>query len=171
MQALVKAQISALLVFLGGLATISTAWGFQLIAGYVPCKLCLEQRVPYYVGLPLALFAIIAAKFGKAKATGVLLLLVAVAFFYGSGLGTYQAGAEWGFWLGPNDCGGGNGGPASAANMLQALQSTRVVSCTEASWRLMGLSFAGWNALVSLGLALLALLGSIFAFKGSKDAK
>ena len=53
-------------------------------------------------------------------------------------------------------CGGG-GMPDSAANMLNALRSTRVVSCTEASWRMFGLSFAGWNAVASSGLALLAL--------------
>ena len=58
--------------------------------------------------------------------------------------------------------------PASAANMLQALQSTRVVSCTEASWRMLGLSFAGWNAVASAGLALLALLAAgVLKLRGS----
>ncbi|MEP3665226.1 MAG: disulfide bond formation protein B, partial [Roseibium sp.] len=42
------------LLLLGGLAAIATAWGFQLVGGFVPCKLCLEQRIPYYAGLPLA---------------------------------------------------------------------------------------------------------------------
>ncbi|MGX1499618.1 disulfide bond formation protein DsbB [Labrenzia sp. MBR-25] len=148
------------LLLLGGLAAIATAWGFQLIGGYVPCKLCLEQRIPYYVGLPLALLALFLM---QAKRTGlalVVLLIVAAVFAYGSGLGVYQSGAEWQFWDGPSDCGGGTATPTSAANMLQALKSTRVVSCTEASWRMFGLSFAGWNAVASGGLALLALLAA-----------
>ena len=49
--------------------------------------------------------------------------------------------------------------------MLQALQTTRVVSCTEAIWRMFGLSFAGWNAVASAGLAGLALLSALLLKK------
>jgi disulfide bond formation protein DsbB len=147
-----------LLLIAGGLATIATAWGFQLIGGYVPCALCLEQRIPYYAGLPLAaLAALLLWQDAAAFTRNLLLLAVAAVFAYGAGLGIYQSGAEWGFWPGPVDCGGGSTAPVSAANMLNALRETRVVSCTEASWRMFGLSFAGWNAVASSGLALLAL--------------
>jgi disulfide bond formation protein DsbB len=147
-----------LLLVAGGLATIATAWGFQLIGGYVPCALCLEQRIPYYAGLPLAaLAALLLWQDAAAFTRNLLLVAVAAVFAYGAGLGIYQSGAEWGFWPGPVDCGGGSSAPVSAANMLNALRETRVVSCTEASWRMFGLSFAGWNAVASAGLAVLAL--------------
>ncbi|PVB61188.1 disulfide bond formation protein B [Labrenzia sp. 011] len=148
------------LLLIGGLAAIATAWGFQLLGGYVPCKLCLEQRIPYYVGLPAAALALVLMLRGRDGLALLLLLAVAAVFAYGAGLGIYQAGAEWQFWAGPSDCGGGSAAPASAANMLQALQTTRVVSCTEASWRMLGLSFAGWNAVASGGLAVLALISA-----------
>ena len=148
------------LTLVGGLVVIATAWGFQLIGGYVPCKLCLEQRVPYYVGLPLTALALILMNQKRNGLALLVLLGVTAVFAYGAGLGIYQAGAEWKFWDGPNDCGGGSAAPTSAANMLQALQSVRVVSCTEASWRMFGLSFAGWNAVASGGLALLAVLSA-----------
>ncbi|KZM51044.1 disulfide bond formation protein B [Labrenzia sp. OB1] len=149
------------LALIGGLAVISTAWGFQLIGGYVPCKLCLEQRFPFYAGLPLMAVALMLMG-RERRGLAMLLLLVATAVFaYGAGLGVYQAGAEWQFWAGPSDCGGGSAAPAKAADMLQALQSTRVVSCTEASWRMFGLSFAGWNAVASAGIALLALISAV----------
>ncbi|WP_349358446.1 disulfide bond formation protein B [Stappia sp.] len=148
-----------ILLLAGGLATIATAWGFELIGGFVPCKLCLEQRVPYYAGLPLAAVALALVWTGRAPGLRTLvLLLVAGIFAYGAGLGIYQSGAEWGFWDGPADCGGGAAGPQSALGMLEALKTTRVVSCTEASWRMLGLSFAGWNAVASAGLAALALV-------------
>ncbi|WP_428644610.1 disulfide bond formation protein B [Roseibium sp.] len=155
------ARILTGLALVGGLAVIAGAWGFQLIGGYVPCKLCLEQRIPYYAGLPLTALALILMGTGRKGLAVLVLLAVAAIFAYGSGLGIYQAGAEWKFWAGPNDCGGGTAAPKSAANMLQALQSTRVVSCTEASWRMFGLSFAGWNAVASAGLAGLALLAAV----------
>lgn len=148
------------LLLIGGLGTIATAWGYQLIGGYVPCQLCLEQREPYYAGLPLAVIGLVLIMTGRTRLAAAALLVVAVIFAYGTGLGIYQAGAEWQFWAGPNDCGGGASMPQSAANMLQALQTTRIVSCTEASWRMLGLSFAGWNAVASAGMAFLALAGA-----------
>ncbi|WP_417771647.1 disulfide bond formation protein B [Stappia sp.] len=157
-----SAMAALLLVLAGGLAAILGAWGFQLIGGYAPCKLCLEQRVPYYIGLPVALVALALVARGRVRGlTALLLVVVAAIFAYGAGLGVYQAGAEWDFWAGPSDCGGGAAIPGSAANMLNALKSTRVVSCTEASWRMFGLSFAGWNAVVSAGLAVLALFALV----------
>jgi disulfide bond formation protein DsbB len=158
------------LLLLGGLVVIGTAWGFQLIGGYVPCKLCLEQRIPFYVGLPLTALALILMTAKRPGPAMLVLLAVAAVFAYGSGLGVYQSGAEWQFWAGPSDCGGGTSTPTSAANMLQALQTTRVVSCTEASWRMLGLSFAGWNAVASGGLALCALAAAFLLNRRANPA-
>ena len=152
---------AALTVFLLGLATILGAWGFQLIGGYVPCKLCLEERIPYYVGLPLVLLALLGALQNWPPILVRLLLLVAaVGFAIGAGIGTYHAGAEWAWWAGPTDCGGGTATTGSAGDLLNQIAHTKVVSCSEASWRLFGLSFAGWNAVVSAALAVVALWGA-----------
>jgi disulfide bond formation protein DsbB len=150
---------AALLVL--GLATILGAWGFQLIGGYVPCKLCLEQRVPYYVGLPMALAALLAALAG-AKPTVVRLLLIVAGLTFAMGiyLGTYQAGAEWKLWAGPTDCGATGSGTQSTADLLNQLKNIHVVSCTEASWRFLFLSFAGWNAVASVVLVAIAIWGA-----------
>lgn len=154
-----EATIPAFVLVLG-LATILGAWGFQLVGGFVPCKLCLEQRIPYYVGLPLALLALIAALSGaKPSLSRGLLALAGITFLIGLGLAVYHAGAEWSWWPGPADCGGGTATDTTAGDLLSRLDRTRVVSCTEASWRLLGLSFAGWNAVVSLVLVIAALAG------------
>jgi len=143
-----------------GLATILGAWGFQIIGGYIPCALCLQQRVAYYVGLPIALVALVLAVTGtKSIVVRGLLLLVALAFAVNVFIGVYQAGAEWGFWPGPASCGATSAGGGSGS-LLEQIQHIRVVSCTEASWRLLGLSFAGWNAVISAALFLIALFGA-----------
>lgn len=149
-----------------GAATIAAAWGFELIGGYVPCALCLEERVPYYAGVPIALLALIVAFAGaQTWLVRLLLIIVAAVFAYGAFLGTYHAGAEWGFWPGPADCAAGAAPPAdSAADLLSQIQGMRIVSCTEATWRFpadWGLSFAGWNAVASLFLVVVALWGAI----------
>ena len=158
-----RTAVAAGLVFLGGAAVVAGAWGFQLIGGYVPCKLCLEQRVPYYVGLPLALIAFLIARFAPHRMTIAKLALVAFAILmiYGGGIGVYQSGAEWKFWPGPVDCGGGGSLANDSGNLLNSLQNLHVVSCSEASWRMFGLSFAGWNVVASAGLAIVALWGAM----------
>jgi disulfide bond formation protein DsbB len=152
-------------VFAVGLATVLAAWSFQLIGGYIPCKLCLEQRIPYYLGVPLSFAALGAALTGAPERTARMLLAAAgLVFLFGAYLGIYHAGVEWGWWLGPADCGAGGAGEAvSTTDLLAQLENIRVVSCTEASWRLFGLSFAGWNAVISLVLAAVSVYG---AFRG-----
>lgn len=165
-----RLTIAAALLLIGGLAAISTAWGFQLIGGYAPCKLCLEQRVPYYFGVPVAGLALLLSHRANAWPARILLALAALGFLYGGGVGVYQAGAEWGFWAGPTDCGGGTSAPRAAGlALLQALENTRVVSCTEASWRMFGLSFAGWNVVVSAGLVVVGVWGTLVS-RGGKTA-
>jgi len=86
---------------------------------------------------------------------GVLFALVAAGFLVNTGLAIYHAGVEWKFWAGPETCqlalqplGGGAGG------LLKQLETERVIRCDEAPWQFMGLSFAGWNAVLSLLLSL-----------------
>ncbi|MEJ0013924.1 MAG: disulfide bond formation protein B [Bauldia sp.] len=158
-----RREYPAAFVFIIGLATILGAWGFQIVGGYVPCKLCLEERWPYYIGVPLALVALVAQRMGApAWVPRVLLGLAAIVFAYGAWLGTYHAGAEWAWWPGPTDCGGGSAG-ASGTDLLNQLKNIHVVSCTDASFRFpgnWGLSFAGWNAVVSAVLVVVAAIGA-----------
>jgi disulfide bond formation protein DsbB len=158
-------------VFAVALATILAAWAFQLVGGYVPCKLCLEERIPYYIGVPVALVALIGA-FAAAPAwlVRIALAVVAVVFLYGVYLGVYHAGVEWHWWAGPADCTAGGGmTDLNAGNLLDSLNGIRIVPCDAASWRFpgdWGLSFAGWNAVVSLVIAAAAALGALRPRRG-----
>ncbi len=144
-------------VFGAALAALAGAWYFELALNLLPCKLCLQQRIPYYIALPVALAGLGAMWRGRPDLARGALALLALVFLVSAGLGIYHSGVEWGFWPGPADCGGRlNAGPASAGNLLETLRATRVVSCTEAAWRFAGLSLAGWNAVISGGLALLS---------------
>jgi disulfide bond formation protein DsbB len=159
------ARRAALLALLTGLFAILTAWAFQLIGGFIPCDLCLQERVPYYVSLPLILIGLILADRLPLVAR-LLYVAAALTFLYGAGLAAYHAGAEWGFWMGPNDCGNKPVIVTDAANLLKAMQGTRLVSCSEAALRIFGLSFAGWNVL-SCGFIALLLGRSTIADKSA----
>ncbi len=153
------AQAAAAVVAMAGAATIAGAWFFQVAVGLQPCPLCLEQRIPYYAGVPLAALLAIAA--GRKLPSPLLkggLLVLAALFLWSAGLGAYHAGVEWHWWAGPQDCSGA-GFSAGGGNLLQRMQAARVVRCDEAPWRFLGLSLAGYNALISLALAGVALIG------------
>ncbi|MDB5510748.1 MAG: disulfide bond formation protein DsbB [Enterovirga sp.] len=162
------ARAAAAAVAAIGAATIGGALASQHVFGLVPCKLCLMQRQPYYGGVPLALVLAVAPLPAGWRRAGLVLL--ALVFAISAGLGAYHAGVEWGLFLGPSDCGGGSGAaPGGVGDFLKTLEAVRVVSCTEAAWRFAGLSLAGWNAVVSLGLAALALAGALRRPQGSSS--
>lgn len=141
------------------IAAIGTAWGFQLIGGVMPCMLCLEQRVPYYGAISLTLVALALAPRAPLLARFVL-LVAAAAMAYGAGLGVYHAGAEWGYWPGPNTCGNTGADVRDASSLLETLETTRLVTCTQDTGQFLGLSFAGWNVVAASLSALLLLFSA-----------
>src|SRR5437868_13112685 len=72
------AAAAALVIALVGAATIAGAWFLELVVKLKPCPLCLEQRVPYYIGIPLALIVALAAS-RKAPRVIIITGLVALA--------------------------------------------------------------------------------------------
>lgn len=124
--------------------------------GYQPCGLCLEQRDPYYFGIPLMVtILVLPFLLGRNQRavdliSRILSAVVLLLFAYGAYKGGYHAGAEWKWWPGPDNCAVNVGkGANSAAELLEIIKNTAHVSCTDASLRILGLSLAGWNVIVS----------------------
>jgi disulfide bond formation protein DsbB len=146
-QALIAALVSGLL--------LAIAHGFETFGGLAPCTLCLKQREVYWVALGLGLAGAGLYRLTRSQpARRVLAALLAVVFVYGAYLAGFHAGAEWKWWPGPTTC-SGVGGAVSLDSLTAALQGAKVKPprCDEAAWVWLGLSMAGWNFLISLGLA------------------
>jgi len=141
-------------------ATIAGAWFFQLVLDIVPCPMCLEQRYAYYAIIPLAVLIVIAAKMAAPR--GVLLAglaLIALAALCNAAFGAYHAGVEWKFWPGPSSCTGSPALSLGGGSLLDQLDKVKVVPCDVVQWRFLGISLAGYNALISLLMAALAAWG------------
>ena len=159
-------KLAALAVLLIGLAAILGAWYFQLVIGLPPCPLCLEQRYAYYFAIPLAAMVLLGLSVGASrKALVAALAVIALVMLWNAGLGAYHAGVEWKFWQGPQDCSGALTDLGTAGGLLDKLKSIRVVRCDEIAWSFLGLSLAGYNALISLALALIAAWGALQAYR------
>lgn len=158
MVALTPARIAFLVAGLAA-AAVGGALVFEHVFGYLPCMLCLWQRWPYYIGAPLALLAGFLALRHHEAGAKLLLVVTGLIFLGGAGLGIYHAGVEWSFWPGPTSCAGSNGAPTSAGGLMDQMRTVRIVPCDRAAWRFLGISLAGYNALIATALAGLAFLG------------
>lgn len=152
-------KIAAGLAFILGLVTILGALASQFIGGLQPCELCLEQRLPYYWGLPL--LALILVLWNRLPLTVwcVAMAIVVALFAWGAYLGGFHSGVEWGFWPGPTACTGV--GNDLSMDMLNDLQP--VIGCDVVQFRFLGVSLAGYNALISA--AIVGLLGLAILFQ------
>jgi disulfide bond formation protein DsbB len=134
-------------------AMLAAAHAFETFGGLAPCHLCLYQRDVYWAALSVGSlgFALgyMRAVWAAQAATALLVLL----FLLGVGVAAYHAGVEWKWWPGPASCTGG--GAVNAGDLAAFMNGAkaRAPRCDEAPWRIAGLSMAGYNALISLGLA------------------
>lgn len=145
---------AALVVTLGAAFALAGAWFFQLVVGLAPCPLCLDQRVPYYIALPLGLITLAVLASGHFRVGRVLLAVLALLMLGNFALAVFHAGVEWRFWPGPTSC---TGAPVMVTgNILAAIKGANVPRCDEAAWRMLGLSMAGWNAILAALLAIIA---------------
>ena len=147
---------AAILIAVVGTATIAGAWTFQYGFGYSPCPLCLEQRYAYYFAVPLAAMTALGDEAGASRKVLIAALLaIAAGMLWNTALGIYHSGIEWHWWRGPQTC-SGTADTGSGRSLVEQIQSMSIVRCDEAPWRFLGLSLAGYNALISIMLALVA---------------
>lgn len=132
---------------LGSAALLGGAFAFQYIGGLAPCQLCLWQRWPHAAAILIGVVALATGWRGLAW-------LGALAALTTAGIGLYHVGVEQHWWEGLATCTAGSISGLSTADLLDpSLDVAPVVRCDEIAWAMLGISMAGWNALISLGLA------------------
>jgi disulfide bond formation protein DsbB len=154
-----------------GALTICGFYFFQYVMHLPPCPLCLEQRQPYYFVVPLAALLFIGANHGASSKVMIAGFAMITAFMlWDCGLAVYHAGVEWKWWQGPIDCSGPIDKFGAARDIFKHLDNISLVRCDVVSWRFLGLSLAGWNVLVSLGLAAVAGWGALASLAKQRRA-
>ncbi len=116
--------------------------------GYKPCKLCIYQRIPYF----LSIFLIIEILFYKKYVKSTLLIL-SLIFFFSFCLAFYHFGIEQGFFSEDLICKSGNIEKIFSKEQLLEQLKKNAVSCKDVYFKILGFSLASINAIVSLILS------------------
>ncbi|MBC2778682.1 disulfide bond formation protein B [Parasphingopyxis marina] len=128
-------------------ALLAGALGSQYIGGLYPCDMCHWQRWPHYAAVPLALLAILL----RAQPIGTIMLwLAALAIFASGAIGLFHAGVEYGWWEGLTTC----STTSSGGDFMNDILAAPIISCDQPQWTLFGISLAGFNAIISIGAAM-----------------
>ncbi len=148
---------------------LGVAHAFETFGGYAPCTLCLRQREVYWVAGSIALVGIVVQRLLALQRLALVFnALLALIFATGMAVAIYHAGAEWKFWPGPTTC-ASTGAAVSLESLTAIANGTAKIkppACDEAAWRFLGISMAGWNAWISLKLAVFSTLAALgFRFK------
>lgn len=153
---------------------LAAAHLFERVGGLSPCILCLDQREAHWAALGVAAAGLVLArpfksKLGAAAAVGALALVYAVS----AGLSFYHTGVEYHFWPGPAICAaGGTGGPLDLDALAAALEGPAdAPACDEVQWRLLGVSMAGYNMLISAGLFALTLFAAVAETRRAREGR
>ena len=153
-----KAERIAILAGAVALALILGALGFQYLGGLPPCEMCHWQRWPHIAAAIIGIIggALIASGRIDSRLAAPVAVVTLVLIAASGAIGAYQAGVEWQWWAGPSAC----TGPRIVVTGTLDLNHA-VVRCDVAALRILGISLAGYNALVSLATA--ALGGAMLA--------
>jgi disulfide bond formation protein DsbB len=147
----------ALWIAIVAAATLVAVWTFQFY-GVTPCELCHAERYAFYAGAPLTALAAYLASRSMHGAARALFAILALIFLANAGLAIYHVGVEQHWWAGPTACTGSLSGPVDVNDLVKSLDAARIVRCDEVQLRILGLSLAGWNGVLSAALAIYAAL-------------
>jgi disulfide bond formation protein DsbB len=123
----------------------------QFVFDYHPCVLCIWQRIPYSLCIPVAAAGLFLPQLRLWR--GVLLLVCSALFLSDAGIAGFHIGVEQHWWSGTSGCAINATTAHDAASMRLALLSAPVASCGDISWTFLWLSMAAWNMLFALTCA------------------
>jgi len=154
--------LARLIALLLPIALLGGAIGSQYLGGLIPCEMCMWQRWPHAAAILVAAVAFTSPADSSRSRT--LTLLAALGIAVSGAIGVYHAGVEAKIFEGFTTC-TANASGATTAEMLKQITHAPLIRCDQVQFRFLGISMAGWNAILSLGGGALVLL---LTLKGSR---
>ena len=139
--------------------TIITTLIIQYWLDHEPCRLCLYERIPYFLSMLLIIKILFVKKYEK-----VTLLILSIIFISSAILAFYHFGIEQEFFSESLACATGDDSKTLSKEELLEQLKQNSISCKDVSFRILGLSLAAINTIFSLVLSVLFLVPSFLQF-------
>ena len=137
------------LIFIFSILAICFAFFLQYILGHQPCKLCIYQRIPYYIVVLVSVLYLIFKKYFKIYYSLLIFLLLSEFF-----ISNYHTLSTFGI-LNYSGCESATL-PKDITKLKDALMSdSLVVNCSNANLKFFGVPLSVYNSLFSFVFLLL----------------
>ena len=123
---------------------IISALIIQYWLGHEPCKLCLYERIPYFLAILLIIKILFYKKYAK-----IILLILSLVFASSTALAFYHFGIEQGFFSESLTCKAEDLSKILSKELLLEQLEQKGVSCKDVSFKILGLSLAAINTIFS----------------------
>tara|TARA_B110000438_G_C15496913_1_gene513928 strand:- start:22 stop:507 length:486 start_codon:yes stop_codon:yes gene_type:complete len=140
------------IVLIFSVFALIAAYFIQYILGHEPCNLCLIERIPYLASIILISLILFLNRCEKLAS-----LIVGLFFIFGAIISFYHFGIEQGFFNESLVCNLGNNNTSlSAQDLLKQLEK-QTVSCKNVTFKVLGLSLATFNTIISLIISVIMI--------------
>ena len=143
-----KKILFSLLIFIT--LILISAFLIEYELGHKPCKLCIYQRIPYFVAILLILKVLLTTNYQK-----IALFILALTFLTSSSLAFYHFGIEQGFFNESLICMAENPTEVLSKEKLLKLLESNPISCKDVSFVMFGFSLAAINTIFSIILSVI----------------
>ena len=144
--------------FLISSSMLLSAFYLEYFHDAFPCDLCITQRWFHALIISYSLIAIFIHE-KQIIANKFILIGLSITWIASSVAGLYHFGIEMNFWSGPDEC---SSSIDFSKDLLKYLLNKSPIKCDEVMFKILGLSLAGWNALMSF---VMFLIVSVFLMK------
>ena len=152
------------ILFILSIIAITSALVAEFFFDLEPCKMCLNQRYPYYV----IIFLIILFYIFKQTKNIWLFIFSQIALLYGFFYAVWHVGIEQKILPGPASCSGTLSQTNSIQNLKQQITNQAIINCSDITWAVFGLSAATLNTILLLFLLVFNTIFIIQNFYGKK---
>ena len=140
------------LILLFSIFALISAFFIQYVLGHQPCNLCLVERIPYILVIMIISFCLFFKKFEK-----ISLIFLSLIFLFATLVSFYHFGIEQGFIKESLVCNLSDQNSSLVAEDILKELKEKTISCKDITFKILGLSLATINTIISLILSIITI--------------
>ena len=145
-----------LIIFFVSLISIISALYIEYILQYEPCTLCIYQRIPYIFIIFISLIGFYYSTSDK------ILILTIIIFILSAMISGYHFGVENSFFEELSTCTNNSLDLSNKKKLLESLSKNMPISCKDTTFKVLGLSLAAINTLLSILIVVISVRTLIY---------